>query len=116
MRLRAIRLGEFIKKELSELFQKEIKDPRLNFLTIMDVKVSGDLQVAKIYVSTLEGQNTPDQLMEGLEQATGFLRKELSKKLNTRYTPELRFIYDTSVERSNRIFSLLKKIKADKDG
>lgn len=116
MRRRAIRLGEVIKKELSNLFQKEMKDPRLEFLTIMDVEVTGDLRMARIFVSTLEEKNSPDQLMEGLEQASGFLRKELGKRLNTRHTPELYFFYDTSLENSKKIFSLLDKIKENPHG
>jgi len=115
MNYRANRLAEVLKKELSVLFQKEVKDPRLNFLTITEVEVSGDLSVAKIFVSTLQEKNDPAAMMEGLEKAAGYLRKEIGQRIEVRHTPELRFIYDKSIERGQRIHNLLNEIKGDKN-
>lgn len=109
--MRAIRLAEVLKEELSHLFQKGIKDPRISYFAITDIEVSGDLKVAKIYVTTIGDKNKPETLMAGLEQATGFLRTELGKRLSLRYAPELRFLYDNSIERSSRIYKLLNEIK-----
>ncbi len=115
MNYRATRLAEVIKKELSHMFQKDLKDPRVDFATITSVEVSGDLRVAKIYVSTIKEKNSPAELMDGLEQASGFIRKELGKRINLRYIPEIRFSYDTSMEKGDRIFNLLKKLKDEGD-
>lgn len=115
MRLRASRLAEVLKEELSALFKKGIKDPRLDYFSITDIEVSNDLRLAKVFVVTVGQKNTPEQLMAGLEKANGFLRKELSKRLNIRYVPELRFIYDTSLDRSDRIFKLLKDLDQEKE-
>lgn len=115
MNYRANRLAEVLKKELSDLFRKEVKDPRINFLTITDVEVSGDLSVAKIYVSTLQEKNDPALMMEGLEKAVGYLRKELGQRIEIRHIPELRFIYDQSIERGQRIHNLLNEIKGEEN-
>lgn len=115
MNYRASRLAEVIKKELSDLFQKEVKDPRVKFLTIVDVEVTGDLRHAKVFVSTLKEKNDPAELMEGLEKATGYLRKELGQRIDVRHTPEIRFIYDRSIERGQRINQILNELKGEEN-
>ncbi|TDX51881.1 30S ribosome-binding factor RbfA [Orenia marismortui] len=108
------RVAELIKQEVSDLLQKEIKDPRIGFVTVTDVEVSGDLRHAKVFVSILNGDK--DQTMEGLAATTGFVRREIGKRIRLRHTPEVIFRYDDSIETGTRIFKILKDIKSDETG
>ena len=80
-RLRAQRVAEQIKKELADLFQKEVKDPRIGFATVTSVEVSGDLQQATVYISILGDEAQKQETMVGLEKAKGFIRSEIGKRL-----------------------------------
>jgi len=106
------RLAELIKKEVSDLLQKDIKDPRIGFVTVTDVEVSGDLRHAKIFVSILNGDK--EETMAGLEATTGFVRKELGKRIRLRHIPEVIFRYDTTIETGTRVFKILEDINKDK--
>jgi ribosome-binding factor A len=106
------RLAELIKKEVSDLLQKDIKDPRIGFVTVTDVEVSGDLRHAKIFVSILNGDK--EETMAGLEATTGFVRKELGKRIRLRHVPEVIFRYDTAIETGTRVFKILEEINQDK--
>ncbi|PRX33624.1 ribosome-binding factor A [Orenia metallireducens] len=106
------RLAELIKKEVSDLLQKDIKDPRIGFVTVTDVEVSGDLRHAKIFISILNGDK--EETMAGLEATTGFVRKELGKRIRLRHVPEVIFRYDTTIETGTRVFKILEEINHDK--
>lgn len=108
---RAERLAELIKEELSELLQREIKDPRIGFASITRVNVSRDMSHVKIYVSILGDEHQQQDTMKGLESAKGFIRSELGKRIRLRHTPELHFVADTSLEEGARILSLLNQIQ-----
>ncbi len=105
------RLKEQLKIEISDIFQKELKDPRVGFVSITDVEVSGDLRHVKVFVSIMGDDETKAQTMEGLERATGFVRTEIGKRIRLRHTPEIRFKMDDSMERGARIFQLLNQVK-----
>ncbi|GAB6098849.1 30S ribosome-binding factor RbfA [Halanaerocella petrolearia] len=105
------RVASLIKEEVSELLQREIKDPRIGFVSVTDVEVSGDLRHAKIFVSILDGDK--EETMEALESATGFVRTEIGKRIRLRHTPEVIFRYDNSIERGTRVFELLEDIKQE---
>ena len=95
---RAIRVGDFIRDEISKIILHEVRDPRLTkHLAVNDVVVSKDLSYADIYVSSFEHDNDSDQqtVSEVLNGASGFFRTLLSKRLSIRTTPKLRFHYDT---------------------
>ncbi|MCK8826266.1 30S ribosome-binding factor RbfA [Natroniella acetigena] len=111
-RHRSQRVGELIKQEVSDLLQKEIKDPRIGFVTVTDVEVSGDLRHAKVFVSILDGKK--EETMEGLQATEGFVRREIGQRIRLRHTPEIIFRYDDSIEKGTRIFEILEKI--DEDG
>ncbi len=100
-------VSSLIQHELGDLLEKKVSDPRLNFVTITGVKVSADLRHAYIYVSTLGNKQ---EVMEGFNRATSFLRRELASRLSLRYMPELTFLLDESIERGERIFQLLEEI------
>jgi len=104
--------GNLIQKELGDLLEKRVSDPRLDFVTIIAVEVSPDLRQAHIYVSALGDQQ---EAMEGCEHAASFLRREIGSRLAFRYVPEMIFHLDTSLERGERIDQLLEEIQRDRD-
>ena len=109
------RLAEAIKKEVSDMLKNELKDPRIGFATITGVRVAGDLRYAKIFVSVLGSQEEQKLTQEALDKAAGFIRSELGKRIRLRYTPELTFVSDKSIEHGTRIMDLLEKVKPKGD-
>ncbi len=98
------------------MLQREVNDPRLGSVTVSAVEVARDLAHAKVYVSCLKG-NDVAEIMEGLEHASGFLRSGLARRVKIRTMPQLRFIYDTSIDTGERISLLIDKaISADSHG
>ncbi|SDE98339.1 ribosome-binding factor A [Paenibacillus sp. cl6col] len=108
---RSGRVGEQMKKELSQLIQTEIKDPRIGFITVTGVDVTNDLSQAKVYLSVMGNEEQKDQSMKALEKASGFLRSEIGKRIRLRHTPELLFKIDSSIEYGSHIEKLLGEIR-----
>lgn len=107
------RLSEDIKREIVALM-RTLKDPRISgMLTVVKVDVSKDLSYAKVYISALEGIARAQQSVQGLNSASGYIRRELSKRLHLRKSPELKFIADDSVEKSIAMFDRLKGHEED---
>lgn len=104
---RARRVGEQIQQILAQLIQREIKDPRVGMVTVTAVKVSRDFEHARVYVSLLGDQEKISTALEGLEHASGFLRRELAHQIKLRCTPQLHFEYDSSLEEGNRLSCLI---------
>lgn len=106
-----LQLGEQIREHIAMMLVRgEISDPRVRGITLNSVKMSPDLQIAKVYFSVL-GEPEQRKLAEkGLKQASGFIRRELGKSLLVRYTPEIVFYYDDSVEYSVKMGALLSKV------
>jgi len=100
------KLGDLIQRELSELLQRELRDPRVGMITLTGVDVSPDLSHAKVFFTILDKQKL-DDAREGLKRAAGFLRSQLAKRIKLYTTPELRFEYDESVERGDRLSRLI---------
>ena len=100
------KLGDLIQRELSELVQRELRDPRVGMITLTSVDVSPDLSHAKFFYTTLDPAHV-DQAAQGLKRAAGFLRSQLAKRIMMYTTPELRFAYDESVERGDRLSRLI---------
>jgi ribosome-binding factor A len=109
-RIRVSRVGEQVKKELSQIIQQEIKDPRIGFVTITAVEMSGDLQIAKVYVSVMGKQEEKRETLAGLEKAKGYIRSEIGRRIKLRHVPELVFVMDESLEHSEHITRLLNDI------
>ncbi|KAA9006434.1 30S ribosome-binding factor RbfA [Paenibacillus spiritus] len=109
-KIRAERVGEQIKKELSLLIQKELKDPRVGFVTVTGVDVTNDLSQAKVYLSVFGSDEQKAASLKAIEKANGFLRSELGKVIRLRHTPELIFKFDESVAYGSRIEKLLGEI------
>ncbi|WP_318504540.1 30S ribosome-binding factor RbfA [Bacillus sp. T3] len=110
MSLRANRVGEQMKKELGDIIGRKIKDPRIGFVTVTDVEVSGDLQQAKVFISVLGDEAQRENTLKGLAKAKGFIRTEIGQRIRLRKTPEIIFEFDESIDYGNRIETLLHEI------
>jgi ribosome-binding factor A len=105
------RVNSLIRQEISELLQRQVKDPRLgNFVTVTEVITSADLKHAKVFVSRISSAEEKQEVLSALVSASGFFRRELAKRLKLRYTPELSFHWDDSIERGDRIQQLINKV------
>lgn len=104
------RLNESIKELLSELLMREVKDPRVGFVTVTAVQVTIDLEVAKVYYSVMGSDEDRDASKQGLESAKSFLRKTVGRELKLRNSPELRFIYDDTLDRAIDIEDRIRKL------
>jgi len=112
---RSHRVGEQIQKEISALLLKGLKDPRIGFVTITEVKVTSDLGLARVYFTVMGEEQVRRETAQGLTSAAPYLRRELGKRLRLRHVPELIFEFDTALEYGNRIASLLQEIKQKED-
>ncbi|MBD1831413.1 30S ribosome-binding factor RbfA [Cyanobacteria bacterium FACHB-472] len=113
---RVSRVSALIKREISQLLLQEIKDDRVGagMVSVTDVDVSGDLQHAKIFVSIYGTDEAKAETMEGLKAATGFVRRELGQRLGLRRTPEIMFLEDESLERGDRLLSLINQLSNER--
>ena len=100
------KVAEQIQRELSELLRTEVRDPRVGMVTLTSVDVSPDLSHAKVYFTMLD-KNLLDGTTQGLQRAAGFLRSQLARRMKLYTTPELRFMYDESVERGDHLSRLI---------
>jgi ribosome-binding factor A len=105
------RVNELIREEISELIRREVKDPRLDsFISVTEVVTSPDLRHARVFVSVMGTDEEKKQVEKGLVAATKFLRRELGERLTLRYTPELTFQLDDSIERGSRLLQLINEV------
>jgi ribosome-binding factor A len=110
-KVRLERIADRFKQELSELLLREISDPRLRQIFVTDVKVDRELAFADIYVSAVEGSARSAEILEGLQSATGLLRRELAARIDLRIMPRLRFHWDPTPENADRIERLLASLR-----
>jgi ribosome-binding factor A len=108
---RSYRVAEAIKEEISALLQKGIKDPRIGFVTVVDVEVSGDLRHARVFVSVMGDEDQKANTLRGLQSAAGFVRSEIGRRLRLFNTPEIRFALDDSIERGVRVSTILRDLE-----
>lgn len=113
---RPTRVAHHIQEELGRILARGLKDPRVGFVTITGVELSPDLRHGKVYYSVLGSEEEKRQTAEGLQAATGYLKREVAKALSLRYVPELRFLYDDSAERGARIEELLREVRRQGEG
>ena len=111
MTTRQAKIAELLKEEISDILRREMKDPRLGFVTITDAEISPDLRHAKVFVSILGTEQERKDNMALLKKAERFVRQAVGKRLSMKLLPEIRFYLDTSVDQGVRIFELLDKIK-----
>lgn len=108
--IRANRVAEQIKKEVGEILTKKLKDPRIGFVTITDVEVTGDLQQAKVFISVLGSEEEKEDTLVGLSKANGFIRSEIGQRIKLRITPEITFEFDEAHAYGNHIDALLREL------
>ena len=110
------RVNTLIRKEISELIQQQLRDPRLDdFVAVTEVSTSPDLRYAKIFVSSMSGKQEEHKILAVLNSAAGFLRTELARKVTLRRIPELSFEWDDSIEHGDHIIQLLDQVNTDQD-
>lgn len=108
---RTDRISEEVKKEVSQIIQNNIKDPRLpEFVSIIAVNVTRDLRYAKVYVSVLGDDEKKKGALEALNHASGFIRREIGQRIKLRYTPEFSFILDNSIEHGMYLSKLIDEV------
>ncbi len=115
MSFRPERLAEAIKKEISSLLREELKDPRIGFVSITSVEVTKDLRYATVFASVFGEPAEQKVTFKALQNAQGFIRGELAKRIRLRYTPEITFKLDQSISRGSRLIELIKEVR-EKDG
>ena len=114
MTRRIERLNSLLRQEISEIVQRQVKDPRLgNFISITAVEVSADMRNAKVFVSRLGSDIEKQETLSALASASGFIRHELGERMKTRRIPELSFKLDDTIERADRVLRIIDTIVAE---
>jgi len=112
MSIKTQRIASNIIKELSYILAYEVKDEDIKFVTITDCKLASDLSYAKIYVTVFD-KDKINTTIKALNDASGFIRKELASRIDVRHTPELNFVYDESIEYGKKIENIIEKIHGE---
>jgi len=107
---RATRVADQLRIEIAEILSRKIKDPRVQFVTVTDVTMTADLRIARVYVTALDQEHFDQQTAPGLKSAVGYIRAEIGRRLNLRYTPEVVFYRDTSAEYAQRMEKVLDSL------
>lgn len=116
MSIKTERVAEDIKRYVGSIIKNDLKDPRISEMcSVTRVELSNDLRYSKIYISVYGDNDIKDKTLLGLKNAAGFIRKELSKKLDLRYIPEISFVLDDSIENGIRISKIIEELKVKKD-
>ena len=111
--VRKERLEELLKREISDIIRREVKDPRIGFVTVTDAEVSGDLSFARVFVSVLGSEEQQAASLKGLNSATRFIRGEFGQRIKLRQVPEISFRFDKSIQHGARIHELLEQVKRE---
>jgi ribosome-binding factor A len=109
MRYRKLRVQDLIREEISSIIQRDIKDPGIGFVTILEVKMTEDLKMAKVFCSVYGDDETKTKTLEALKRSKGYMRFLLGKRIKLRYTPEIIFVLDKTFETATRIEEILNK-------
>ncbi len=113
--VRVEKVQELIKQEISKIILNEVKDPRIGFVTVTTVEITGDLRQAKVFVSLMGSDEQKANTWKGLQSCLGYVRSEIGKRIRMRLTPELSWHLDTSLDYSTRIQELLVKINSEEE-
>ena len=109
-KVRVEKLQELMKREISDIVLHELKDPRIGFVTVTSVSCTEDLREAKIYVSIMGDEKAARESLHGLNSSLGFVRREIGRRIRLRFTPEISFALDASLDYSDHIQRLLNEI------
>jgi ribosome-binding factor A len=108
------RVGDQIRSELALLIAREVHDPGVGFLTLTRVKVTPDLQLARVFYTSLGDEKAQRETARALGRAAPFLRRQLGQRIRLRRVPELEFLYDQSIAQNDRIEQILQNLKAER--
>ena len=111
---RSERVAEQVRRDLAELIRTELKDPRVGMISLTDVELTPDYAHAKVFFTTLSAEHL-DEIQRGLKRASGFLRRELGRRIHIHTLPELHFVYDSSLERGSSLSQLIDQANAISD-
>jgi ribosome-binding factor A len=111
---RTERVGEQLRNDIAELLLFTVRDPAIGFITITRVSVTGDLQQARVYYTTMGDDRARRETQRGLERASPMIRRHLGQRLRLRRVPELRFFFDESVGRQDRIEQILRELEEER--
>lgn len=116
MTFRIERLNSLLRQEISDLLQRQVKDPRLgSFISVTAVDISSDLKFAKVYISRMGTEAEKKETLEALSSASGFIRHELGNRIQARRVPELSFRLDETIEKADRVLRLIDRISAQEE-
>ena len=115
-KVRVEKLQELMKQEISDIVLHELKDPRIGFVTVTSVSCTEDLREAKIYVSIMGDEKAARDSLHGLNSSRGFVRREIGRRIRLRFTPEISFALDASLDYSDHIQRLLNEIHKENRG
>jgi ribosome-binding factor A len=110
------RVGDLIKREIGDIIERGLKDPRIGFVTITAVKISADLRHARVFFSVYGDDRAQEESRQGLESARFYIQGEIGRRLRLKYTPELSFLQDQSIAQGLHITKLIKRLQEDTDG
>ena len=112
MRIRPEKVAHLMRREVADILEMKLRDPRLGrTVTVTDVEVTHDLSFAKIFVTVLGDEAERKSTLEALAHATGFVRREIGQRLKLREVPEIRFLYDDSLDKGGRVEALLRRLE-----
>ena len=112
---RSVRVGENIMREVALLLLEKVNDPRVRDVTVTDVQLSDDLKQAKVFYSVLGDKDMAHKAQTGLDSAKGFIKHQIGQRLELRYMPEIRFVYDPSLEFGSKMNKLFEKIHTEEE-
>jgi ribosome-binding factor A len=104
------RVNELLRETISEILLREVKDPRIKFVTITEAKVSPDLRYCRVYYTVYGSEEDRRRAQEGLESAAKFIRQEVNKRVRLRFIPELQFEFDRRIEKGMKVIELLDEV------
>jgi ribosome-binding factor A len=113
--IRLKKIEDQIQRVMTEILETKVNDPRVEGAYVTDVSVDRELDYANIYISSLDGSDRAEEILEGLEKASGFIRYTLGQEVKLRAMPKLRFRWDDTPERADRIETLLNEIKEERE-
>ena len=109
------RVGDQVRQELAELIAREVQDPGIGFLTITRVKLTPDLQQARVFYTAIGDDKQRGETAKALRRATPFLRRQVGRRLRLKHVPELQFFYDESIEQQDRIERIIQDIHTERE-
>lgn len=113
---RAVRVGDQLLREIADLLVKKVKDPRIKGATLTGVRLSDDLRHAKVYYSVMGNKEDFERTQAGLDSAKGFIKKEIGRRMDLKYMPDITFKHDPSLEKGDHMERLFEKLKVDDSG